>query len=284
MIRHYFGAHVSIAGGIDKAIQRGEELRCNTLQVFVKNASQWRAKPMDKAVVARFRLAHGNSSIGPIVAHASYLINLAGTDETKLELSCNALVDELERCTLLEIPYLVVHPGAHLGAGEEAGILQISKSLKRCLARLPLSPVRVLLENTAGQGSVLGYRLEHLAAVINQCEGFSERLGVCVDTCHAFAAGYPIHQKEGYEVFWRQLHDTLGAGTVCCIHLNDSKKAFDSRRDRHANLGEGEIGLDCFRRLVTDSRIAEIPMILETPTGADGEGHRRDLELLRSFS
>jgi deoxyribonuclease-4 len=283
MSRNSLGAHVSIAGGIYKAIQRGEEIGCDALQVFVKNASQWQAKPIAEETAARFRSAHNASSIGPIAAHASYLINLAGTDRTKLDMSCRALTDELERCTLLEIPCLVVHPGAHLGTGEQEGILQISKSLRRCLSSLPQSPVRVLLENTAGQGTVLGYRLEHLAAIIELSDDLSHRLGVCIDTCHAFAAGYAIHEEQGYEDFWGTLNETIGLKSVHCFHLNDSQKGYNSRRDRHANLGQGEIGIDLFRRLVSDPRVSDVPMILETPLGTDGEGHRRDLELLRSL-
>jgi deoxyribonuclease-4 len=260
------GAHVSIAGGVSKAIARGEELGCDALQVFVKNASQWVGKPLADDEVERFRELHAASPIGPIAAHSTYLINLASSDPTNRTRSRRALRDELDRCERLGIPFLVLHPGAHLGAGEKKGLKKVATSL----------------ENTAGQGTVLGRCLSHLAT-IQELSAHPDRLGVCLDTCHAFAAGYPIHEEEGYEAFFDRIHELFGAREPSCLHLNDSKKPFDSRRDRHANIGQGEIGSDLFARLVHNSRLQKVPMILETPLGDDELGHKKDLELLRKL-
>lgn len=286
MTRPLLGAHVSIAGGLPKAIERGEELGCQALQIFVKNASQWRGRPLDDDEAAAFRHAHDASATGPVVAHASYLINLAAADEGILERSRAALADELERCARLGVEGLIVHPGAHLGAGEEAGIERAAASLDAVFRRVPAASdgagPRILLENTAGQGTVLGWRTEHLAA-IRAASRSPERLGYCLDTCHAFAAGYPIHEEAGFEEWAAEVGEVLGWDLVGALHLNDSKKPFGSRKDRHANIGEGEIGTGAFARLLADPRAAGRPMVVETPLGDDDEGHRRDLELLRSL-
>ena len=280
------GAHVSVAGGLPTAIGRAEELGCTAIQIFVKNANQWRGKELADPECEGFRCAHAESCVGPLVAHASYLINLAATDPEILEKSREALADELRRCARVGVEGLVLHPGAHLGAGEEAGIALVAESLDRVLAGLPdvptRVPTRVLLENTAGQGSCLGWRLEHLAGIRARVEA-PERVGVCLDTCHSFAAGYAIHEQAGYEDFWAEVQELLGLEVVGCLHLNDSVRPFDSRRDRHAHIGEGEMGLDAFTRLLTDPRLSSIPMVLETEPGDEMEGHRRDLETLRGL-
>lgn len=283
------GAHVSVAGGLPNAFDRAADLGCTAVQIFVKNGSQWRGKETSDEEAGRFRAAHSASAVGPLTAHASYLINLCATDAAILEKSRAALADELARCARLGVGGLVVHPGAHLGAGEEAGADCVAASLDAVLETLPNplnpldAPVRVLLENTAGQGSCLGHRLEHLARIRERVAA-PERVGVCLDTCHAFAAGYAIHEASGYEEFWAEVEERLGWETVGCLHLNDSVRPFGSRRDRHAHIGEGEIGLDLFARLLTDPRLQEIPMVLETEPGDGMEGHRRDLELLRSLA
>lgn len=275
------GAHVSVAGGLSRAIPRAEDLGCTAIQIFVKNANRWKAKPLDPEEAESFRAARAASAVGPVVAHASYLINLGATDEAVLERSEAALADELRRCALAGVDGLVLHPGAHLGTGEEAGIERVVAALDRVLAEVPPG-VELLLENTAGQGTVLGYRLEQLAA-IRAGSGHAERLGVCLDTCHAFAAGYPVHEEAGYEEFWQRVEEVLGLATVRCLHLNDSLRPFDSRKDRHAHIGEGEIGVGCFERLLHDERLRAVPMVIETETGDNREGHRRDLLLLRSL-
>lgn len=276
------GAHISVAGGLATAFGRAAELGCDAMQIFVKNASQWRGKEMLDGEIAAFREAHAGSAVGPLMAHGSYLINLAATDPVILEKSLDALADELVRCSRLGVAGLVLHPGAHLGAGEEAGIEKVAASLDAVLGDLPDVSTRVLLENTAGQGSCLGWRLEQLAAIRAQVAE-PGRIGFCLDTCHAFAAGYAVHEEPGFTDFLGEVEERLGLDTVGCFHLNDSVRAFGSRRDRHAHIGEGEIGLALFERMLTEPRLREIPMVLETEPGDDMEGHRRDLEVLRGL-
>ena len=276
------GAHCSVAGGMPNSIARATSLGCTAAQVFVKNAAQWRWRELEEEEAAAFRAAHAGSAVGPLVAHASYLINLCGTDPLILERSREALADELARCARLGVAGLVLHPGAHLGAGEEAGVERVAASLDAVLAELPGGPVRVLLENTAGQGSCLGHRLEHLAAIRDRVAE-PARVGICLDTCHAFAAGYALHEPAGYEEMFAEIEERIGLAALGCMHLNDSLRPFGSRRDRHAHIGEGEIGLGAFARLLHDPRLAAVPMIIETETGDDLEGHRRDLETLRGL-
>jgi len=276
------GAHVSVAGGLAEGIRRGVELGCEALQVFVKNASQWRGKPLAPEEVTAFRAAHAASPIGPLVAHAAYLINLAAPDPAILAKSRAGLADELQRCAAVGVPALVVHPGAHLGQGEETGITAIAASLDAVDAEIGDCPTRVLLEITAGQGTVLGYRLEQLAA-IRQRAASRARLGVCLDTCHAFAAGYALDSARGWEEFLAEIERTVGFALVGCVHLNDSVGTLGSRKDRHANLGEGALGLAAFRRVLAEPRFAAVPMILETPLGDDERGHARDLAILRAL-
>jgi deoxyribonuclease-4 len=276
------GAHCSVAGGMPNSIERATSLGCTAAQVFVKNAAQWRWRELEEEEVAAFRTAHAGSAVGPLVAHASYLINLCSADPLILERSREALADELARCARLGVGGLVLHPGAHLGAGEEAGVERVAASLDAVLAGLPGAPVRVLLENTAGQGSCLGHRLEHLAA-IRERVAEPARVGICLDTCHAFAAGYALHEPAGYEEMFAEIEERIGLAALGCMHLNDSLRPFGSRRDRHAHIGEGEIGLGAFARLLQDPRLATVPMIIETETGEDLEGHRRDLETLRGL-
>lgn len=276
------GAHVSVAGGTPKAIGRATELGCTAIQIFVKNASQWRGKELSGSEAEAFRAARAESAVGPVVAHGSYLINLCTTDPALLDKSREALADELARCALLGVEGLVIHPGAHLGAGDEAGIDCAAASLDAVLAALPDAPTRILLENTAGQGSCLGHRLEHLARIRERVSA-PERVGICVDTCHAFAAGYAIHEPAGYEDFLAEIEDLVGLGALGAVHLNDSVRPFGSRRDRHAHIGEGEIGLELFARILQDPRLARVPMVVETEPGDGMEGHREDLETLRGL-
>jgi deoxyribonuclease-4 len=219
-----------------------------------------------------------------VVAHAAYLINLAATDPAILEKSRLALADELGRAATLGLDGVVVHPGAHLGVGIEAGLDAVARSLDELLRDLPAEGTPpVLLELTAGQGTVLGHTLEQLAAIRERCEQ-KQRIAYCLDSCHAFAAGYDLGSAEAVERFVAETGRTLGLDLVTCIHLNDSVGALGSRKDRHANLGEGEIGLDGFRRLLAEAAFADVPMVLETPIGEDELGHARDLETLRGLS
>jgi deoxyribonuclease-4 len=276
------GAHVSIAGGVFRAVPRASDLACDAIQIFVKNASQWEGKPLAETDVERFEQGLRESEISTLVAHSTYLVNLAGTNPENLRRSRATLGDELDRCDRLGIPGLVVHPGAHLGAGEEEGIDLIAESLDEIYAARPGCQTRVLLENTAGQGTLIGHQLEQLSAIVERahCGG---RLGLCVDTCHAFAAGHPIDTEAGYKAFFQRAQELFGPDEPSCLHLNDSRHPQGSKKDRHANLGEGYLGLEVFERLVNDPRWHGRPMILETPMGDDSEGHRRDLETLRSF-
>ena len=275
------GAHVSIAGGIHKAFARGREIGCEALQIFVKNASQWRAKPLAEDAIERFCRAHRGDPL-PLVAHGSYLINLCSTNPETLDRSRLALSDELERCTLLGVPGLVLHPGAHLGAGEDQGLDAIARSLDAVLGDRPDLEARVVLENTAGQGTVLGSRFEQLGRIVESCD-HPDRLGVCLDSCHAFAAGYDLRSPDGYQAMLEEFDRDVGLAKLQAVHLNDSKFALGHRKDRHASIGTGEIGPEFFARIIHDPQLQALPMILETPLGDDGQGHRRDLEALRAL-
>ena len=265
-----------------KAIDRGSELDCNAIQVFVKNASQWKGKPISQDETDDFRSRHSESQIGPIVAHATYLINLAADKPDNLSKSKATFGDEIDRCDRLGIDGLVVHPGAHLGQGIDTALERIADSLIDILEKRSQGKTKVLLENTAGQGTLVGFRLEHLAR-IRDLTGIPERIGICVDTCHAYAAGYALDDPKVYEDFFSELKSLFAPDSLGCVHVNDSKFGVGSNRDRHANLGRGEIQVSLFERLVNDAALANTPMILETPLGEDGDGHRLDLELLRSL-
>jgi deoxyribonuclease-4 len=282
MTEPLLGAHVSIAGGTPNALERAAERRVAACQIFVKNASQWRGKKLSAAEIGRFRQRRGELGIECVVAHGTYLVNLAATDAANRERSVATLADELDRSTALGLDGLVIHPGAHLGAGEEAGLARIARNLDRVLARRRGPTAPILLECTAGQGTVLGHRLEHLSRIL-ETSRFGDRLRVCIDTCHAFAAGYRIDRRDGLADLLDRVDGLFGLDRLGCLHLNDSRYPAGSRRDRHANLGEGEIGLATFRWIVTDPRLAGVPMILETPLGDDGQGHARDLEILRGL-
>jgi len=277
------GAHVSAAGGVDRAPERGEALGCRSVQIFVRNPNRWRSAELRAETVEAFRAARRETAVRSVVAHAGYLINLAAADRGVLARSRRALADELDRSRRLGLDALVVHPGAHLGAGEEQGIERAVRSLDAVLAARPADDPVLLLENTAGQGTLLGATIEQLAAILDRCR-WRDRLGLCIDTCHAFAAGYAIHRPDGAEELWERIDRLAGLSRLRCLHLNDSRHGLGSHRDRHANLGKGRIGLDTFRRLSVDPRFAGLPLVLETPRGEDGGGHRRDLERLRGAS
>ena len=272
-----FGAHMSIAGGLHLAIERAVEAGCDLLQVFVKNQRQWHAPPLTDEAVRLWRDALAESNLRSVTAHDSYLINLAAPADDAWMRSIDALVDELERCEALGIPGLVAHPGAHTGSGERAGIRRIARGLDKIHRRTRGFAVKVLLEVTAGQGTNLGHRFEQLAEMIDRTRA-SERLGVCVDTCHLFAAGYDLTSAAGYEETITTLDAQVGLDRVACIHVNDSKRPLGSRVDRHEAIGQGEMKTPPFRRIINDPRLLGKPMILETPKGTDDQG--RDLDRL----
>jgi deoxyribonuclease-4 len=258
------GAHVPVAGGLHKAPANGQAIGAEAIQIFTRNQVQWKSKPVAADEVAAFRDALAASGVRQVMTHGSYLINLAATDAALLAKSRDAFVADMERCHALGIPYLVFHPGAHLGAGEEAGLAAIAASLDAMLARAKGLDVMPLLEVTAGQGSCVGHRFEHLAAILKLVRA-PERLGVCLDTCHLYAAGYDIATPDGYEQTVADLDRLVGLARVKAFHLNDAKKGLGSRLDRHASIGKGTLGVEPFRRIVNDDRFAGRLMVVETP-------------------
>ncbi len=274
------GAHVSTSGGLHKAPENGRSLGCEAIQVFTRNQMQWRARSLSEQEITGFQRGLMGCGIQTAVSHDSYLINLGSPEPATLQKSLAAFAEELERCEKLGLPYLVLHPGAHVGSGEAAGLRRIAKSLNEVLSLKKAYTTQVLLETTAGQGSNLGYRFEQLAEILAMTEE-SGRLGICVDTCHLFAAGYDLRKRSVYEATFCELDSWVGLQRVKVFHLNDSKKGLGSRVDRHENIGKGELGLEPFRFLVNDSRFAGVPMLLETPGG--NEAYRNDLETLRSL-
>ena len=275
------GAHMSIAGGVDQAPLRGREAECDTIQVFTKSNRQWRARPLLDAEVSAFRRNLRATGIRPVIAHASYLLNLAAPIAATWKQSVTAILEELRRAEQLGIPYLVTHPGSHAGAGEQDGIARVAEALNLVHATLPELRVRVLLEHTAGQGSGLGYRFEQLAAMLAQIES-PQRVGICLDTCHLFAAGYDIRTAAGYRQTLRAVQSCVGLRRVCAIHMNDSRQDLGSRIDRHEHIGKGRLGLAAFGWFVNDPRLRSIPMIVETPDAGDRlADDRRNVQQLR---
>jgi deoxyribonuclease-4 len=278
-----FGSHTSAAGGCDQAIVRAMELGMESCQLFTKNERQWMAKPLDPAVIERFRAKTVESGFdGRLVAHDSYLINIASPDDALRERSRLALREELDRCDQLGIPYLVSHPGAHVGSGVEAGLARVAESINLIHAERPDGRAMLLLETTAGQGTTLGRTFDELAEIIARLDD-PARVGICFDTCHTFAAGYELRTAEGYAATMAELDRVIGLDRVKVFHFNDSKFPLGSHKDRHAHIGEGELGLEAFRHLVNDSRFCGRPAILETEKDPAGEDDRRNLATLRSL-
>lgn len=277
-----FGAHMSIAGGLHLAFELGHSAGCDCLQIFVKNQRQWVAKPLDDASIAAFTGAWKQSSIAPIVAHATYLINLAAADGENRQKSIRATIDELERCEALGLLGLVLHPGAHLGAGVDEGIRRIATALDEIHKATAGFKTRVLLENTAGQGSTIGSKPAELRCIIDGVKA-PERLGACIDTCHLFAAGYDLRDAEKYADTIGEIDSTVGLKQIACLHVNDSKAGLGSHLDRHEHIGEGQIGQAGFVRLLNDPRLAHIPRILETDKGDDGRSVELDVKNLSTL-
>jgi deoxyribonuclease IV len=275
------GAHMSIAGGLYKAFERGKKTGCRTIQIFLKSSNQWKAKLLTEEDKARFQSEQIKSGISPVIAHDSYLINLASPDPALYQKSLSAFVEELERANFLGVPHVVLHPGAHVGSGIDAGISRVAQALKQALKQVG-PPVGILLENTAGQGSSLGYRFEELAAILDLM-GNPDRVGVCLDTCHAFAAGYDIRTDDGYDKTMREFDRLVGIEKIRAFHVNDSRKDLATRVDRHCHIGKGFLGLNAFRLLVNDARFAAVPKILETPKGTGFLEDRRNLATLKSL-
>lgn len=264
------GAHVSIAGGVHKAIERGVANGCTAIQIFVKGNTRWQFPPLTSDEAAAFRQARLNSPIKRVIAHGIYLINLASEDPTIREKSIADVVDELERCELLGVEGLVIHPGAHGGLGTEAGIRNVARALDEIFDKVGAGHCTLLLETTAGQGTALGADFRELRA-IRDATHHKSRIGICLDTAHVFAAGYDWRSAQGYAKLWEDFDTILGRDLLRAIHLNDSKAPCGSRRDRHEHIGKGLIGAEAFRRLLRDPNLRGIPMVTETPHSPDPE-------------
>ncbi|MCX7822496.1 MAG: deoxyribonuclease IV [Syntrophobacterales bacterium] len=277
------GAHESIAGGFHRAIDRAKAVGCEVLQLFVKSSRSWHLKPISQDEVKLFKEKSLETAIYPVSGHASYLINLAAPQKELWRRSINALIVELERCEILGLPYLVLHPGSHLGAGEREGLKRVAKALGEVHRGTSGLTAKILLESTAGQGTALGHRFEHLGWLMeNTPQG--DRLGVCIDTCHIFASGYDIRTPEAYEATMAEFDRLVGFSHLRVIHFNDSKGGLGSHLDRHEHIGKGELGIEAFRHFINDSMLPEdISGILETPKGDDLHEDRENLSILRSL-
>jgi deoxyribonuclease-4 len=278
----YLGAHMSISGGIHLAPGRGKAAGCAVIQLFTQNANQWRGKMPSASDAALFREQREESGLKDVVSHDIYLINLASAPGETREKSMIAFREEMERCFLLGIEKIVMHPGSHLGAGEETGLQRIVEAFDTLFELTPDFHGKILLENTAGQGTNLGFRFSHLQTIINGSNR-PERFAVCLDTCHSVAAGYNLLTREGYTATFEEFDKLIGLHRLACFHMNDSKKGLGSHVDRHEHIGQGELGLAPFRMLMNDPRFTTVPKILETPKGDNDEMDEVNLKILRDL-
>jgi deoxyribonuclease-4 len=277
-----FGAHCSSAGGVYMALRRAKTIGACSCQIFVKNNMQWAGKPYSQQDLALYANELAANALSCVFGHTGYLINLGAPASENRNRSIKSLIQEIQLATELGLPFLVLHPGAHLGAGEVAGIKQIVAGLDQVFAATRQSPVRIALENTAGQGSCLGNRLEHLAAIFHEVKK-PERLGVCLDTAHFLAAGYDIRTPKCWDATIRKVGSLVGLKNILAFHLNDSKTELGSRVDRHEHIGKGKIGKDGFRHIVNDTRFRRTPACLETPKSDDLREDVENLAVLRSL-
>jgi deoxyribonuclease-4 len=282
MAKPRLGAHMSIDGGPANALLRGQRVGCDTIQIFTRNASRWVSRDLTAQEISDFLEACQATGITPVVAHSSYLINLGSPDDTLWEKSLTATINEITRCAALHISTFVLHPGAHMGSGEEVGLARIVSGLDRVVEATANADVIITLEITAGQGSSLGCSFEHLGYMVSHCK-YPERLGICFDTAHALAAGYEYRQRDAYEAMWSHFDSAIGLKKLRAIHMNDSKKDLNSYVDRHEQIGQGFVTLEAFRMLLNDPRLALVPMILETPKGPEMLEDIQNLALLRSL-
>jgi len=276
------GAHMSIRGGLHLALERGHSIGCETIQLFTRNSNRWKSKPRTPEELELYRQTLEETGIHPVVAHAIYLINLASPDEAVRTRSNDAFREELARCHEAGIPYLVLHPGSHKGTGLELGIARIAEGINRAYADHPEYTAITLLENTAGQGNTIGRTFGELVQIAVQIADPS-RIGYCFDTAHGLASGYELRTPEGYAETFARFDEVLGLDELHCIHLNDSKVDLNAQRDRHERIGKGYVGLEAFRMLLNDPRLAHLPMLLETPKGQDLREDVEALALLRSL-
>jgi deoxyribonuclease-4 len=262
------GAHFSIAGGFARAIDRAVATGCQAVQIFTKSSNQWRARPLKDTEVSQFRERVNDTAVGPVVAHASYLINLASPNPQLRRRSTEALSEELQRADSLGLAGLVLHPGAYTSSSEDEGLSRIAESIAEVLKQRPDGTTELLLEQTAGQGTVLGHRFEHLHSILDRVDS-TARIGICLDTCHMVAAGYDIISSDGFASVFEEFEAIIGLNRLKLFHLNDSKTPLGSRVDRHENIGQGYIGTAPFQRLLRDKRFCGLPMIMETPKSQD---------------
>ena len=277
------GAHTSIGGGLHRAIERSCSISCTAMQIFVKNNMQWFARPLDRSEIKAFIEHTQRCQLDAVFAHSNYLINLAATNPHFHANSLRALAEELTRADQLELPFLVLHPGAHLGAGEEAGLEKIVSSIDAVHTVLPKTKTRIALETTAGQGSCLGCTFEQLAYIIANVRE-PERLCVCLDTAHVFAAGYDLRTEAATRKMFAQFDRVVGLKHLAALHLNDSKTGLGSRVDRHEHIGKGKIGLNAFRFIMRDRRFRKIPKVLETPKGKELLEDVANMKTLRALA
>ncbi len=276
------GAHMPIAGGVWQALVYGRRIGCECVQLFLKNNLQWTAKPYGAETIIRFNQERAQSQFAHVFAHAGYLINLAGPDAPKRYRSIQSLIQEIELAAALQLPFVILHPGAHLGAGETAGIEQVTRGLDEALRATRQLSVRIALETTAGQGTCIGYRLEHLAKAFDKVAQ-PDRLALCLDTAHLFAAGYDIRTQKGWDNVIQQVDSLIGLEQVVAIHLNDSKAGLGARIDRHAHIGMGTLGRRAFMHIVNDPRFKDHPGCIETPKSKDLQEDIHNLAVLRSL-
>lgn len=276
------GAHISIAGGFDKVAARGQAATCEAIQVFVKNNNQWAGRELTDAECEAFRADLEPHGLGGVVAHNTYLVNLCAINPETLEKSIALTIDELTRCEKLGIEWLVLHPGSHMGEGEEAGLAKIAESLAHCFRETKRLKTGIALETTAGQGTNLGWRFEQLATILKKLRR-KTRVGVCLDTCHVFAAGYDIRQAKDWKKTAKAFDEIIGLDQLKALHLNDSKTELGSRKDRHAHIGKGHIGLEGFRAIVNDKRLKDLPGLIETPKDNDPQDDIDNLDRLRGL-
>jgi deoxyribonuclease IV len=280
--RPLLGAHMSIAGEIGEAFNRGKQAGCECIQIFTKSSRQWASRPLGADELANFKRNQKETGIAAVIAHDSYLLNLGAPNETLRKKSVAAFIDELERCELLGVPFLVAHPGSHVGSGEEIGIKTIAQSIDETQSACKGFATKIALEITAGQGSVLGYSFQQMGRIFDAVKE-NERLRLCFDTEHAFAAGYDLRDDEGYERTFSELDQYIGLKRIVAFHLNDSLKPLNSRVDRHQHIGKGHLGVGAFRRLLNDRRFAGIPMCLETEKSPDLHEDVENLATLRAL-
>ncbi|MEO7299744.1 MAG: deoxyribonuclease IV [Verrucomicrobiota bacterium] len=276
------GAHMSTSGGVWKALERGVSIDCEVVQLFVKNNMQWFGKPHSPNDLALYANQLASQKFSCVFGHTGYLINLGAPASDNREKSIKSLIHEINFATDLGIPFLVLHPGAHLGTGEENCLSQIVSGLDEVFAATKISPVRIALENTAGQGTCLGHKIEHLAKVFERVKK-PERLGVCLDTAHFFAAGYDIRAEKGWNAAIKEVDSLIGLKQILAFHLNDSKTDLGSRVDRHEHIGKGKIGKEAFRHIVNDARFKKTPGCLETPKEKEMLEDVENLAMLRSL-